>query len=161
MNYAGPETVFVVIASMAAHSGDFSKLASVLDNPLGAEVVGLAAGITPPAAYAFSKYGVVRLVEREAKRWGERGARIVSVSPGLIDTSMGRAERDSAPVVQKLIDAQPVPRMGTVDEIADAVEFLLSARASFITGTDLIVDGGSVALQHTDPNIAAAMRNTG
>ena len=148
-------TVFVVIASQAGHSASFDKLTPLLDDPLGKGVIEqLSEGVGAPAAYAISKRGVMRFTQREAKLWGERGGRIVSISPGLINTPMGRAELESSPVLQQITDAQPVPRMGKAEEIADAVEFLISDKAMFITGADLLVDGGSLAVQRTRPEIA-------
>lgn len=154
---AGAVTVFVVIASMAGHTANFDKLIPVLDDPLGEGVRQLGVGLPSQHAYAFSKFGVLRYVQREAGAWGAKGARIVSISPGLIDTAMGRAEMATAPVLERVVANLPVPRLGDVEDIADAVEFLISPRASFITGSDLLVDGGSMAQQRTDPEAARAM----
>ena len=65
----------------------------------------------------------------------------MSLSPGLIATPMGAAEFQN-PQKMALFQSSPLGREGTVVEICDAVEFLLSDRASFISGTDLLVDGG-------------------
>ena len=105
---------------------------------------------TPEMAYSLAKLGLNRMCARRALAWGRRGARIVSMSPGMIATPMGALEftggnRDSK---LALLERSPVGREGTMVETADAVEFLVSSRASFITGADLLVDGG----------IAAAMR---
>ncbi|MFG2943456.1 SDR family oxidoreductase [Streptomyces sp. NPDC048282] len=93
-------------------------------------------------AYQISKYGLLALARREAGAWGERGARIVSLSPGLIATPMGAVEFEHSPTKRGLLARTPLGRQGTMLEIADAVEFLASDRASFISGTDLLVDGG-------------------
>lgn len=154
---AGERTVFVAIASMAGHSGNFEKLLPVVDDPLGHGLARLAEGLPPQHAYAISKFGVLRYVQRMAKAWGERDARIVSISPGLIDTPMGRAELAGAPVLDKMVAGLPVPRLGSPDDIADAIEFLVSPKASFITGSDILVDGGSMAQQRTDPEAARMM----
>ncbi|MDE0987610.1 MAG: SDR family oxidoreductase [Pseudomonadales bacterium] len=69
-------------------------------------------------------------------------ARIVSISPGTIYTPMGRAEHDSNPAAAAVVQATPVGRWGSPNDIAAACEFLVSDQASFITGTDLRVDGG-------------------
>jgi NAD(P)-dependent dehydrogenase (short-subunit alcohol dehydrogenase family) len=77
------------------------------------------------------------------------GARIVSLSPGLIATPMGALEFERQPVKYDLLAKTPIRREGTMLEIADTIEFLASDRASFISGIDLLVDGGlTAALSH-------------
>jgi NAD(P)-dependent dehydrogenase (short-subunit alcohol dehydrogenase family) len=99
-------------------------------------------------AYMFAKLAAQLRVRAAAPAWGERGARVNSVSPGVIATAMGRAELvgSDQQLVQQLIASSPAGRMGTAEEIAAAVEFLLSPSAAFITGADLLVDGGAVAV---------------
>lgn len=96
----------------------------------------------PQLAYPLSKYALMAYCRRRAAAWGERGARIVSLSPGLIATPMGAREFANSPQKMKLYERTPLQREGTMLEIADAIEFLASDRASFISGTDLLVDGG-------------------
>lgn len=143
----------VLLASMAGH-----LVASVVD-PTVDEVLAdpLAPGAAerfvaappvhgdPSMAYSFAKRGVVRLARRRAPAWAARGARINSVSPGSIDTPMGAAELEGQPAMRTLLGQTPIPRLGTADEIAAAVAFLLSDGASYVTGTDLLIDGGLVA----------------
>ncbi|MET0370389.1 MAG: SDR family oxidoreductase [Sphingobium sp.] len=148
---AGAGSAAVLIASIAGHNAAIDRDAD-LDAPLAPGVLDrLVEGIDSYGAYSYSKRGVMRLVEARARSWGQRGARIVSLSPGLIATPMNEAEFDANPIIGRMLDATPVPRMGSAGEIADAIAYLCSDRASFVTGTDLRVDGGIVAVMHTDP----------
>jgi NAD(P)-dependent dehydrogenase (short-subunit alcohol dehydrogenase family) len=94
------------------------------------------------AAYTWAKHGVLRLVRREAVRLGPAGARICSLSPGLIDTPMGRREAAAQPIKAELLRRTPLGRLGRSEEIASVVAFLTSDRAAFVTGIDVLVDGG-------------------
>ena len=93
-------------------------------------------------AYALAKRGVIRAVARAAVRWGRHGGRVNSVAPGLIDTPMGRQEFDQQPMMREMLERTPLGRLGQPSEVADAVVYLLSDEASFISGIDLLVDGG-------------------
>ena len=79
----------------------------------------------------------------EAVAWGMRGARICSISPGIIDTPQGRQEFEEQPAMATMIDLTPIKRWGQPEEICNVVAFLLSDEASFMTGCDVVVDGGS------------------
>lgn len=92
-------------------------------------------------AYAWSKKGVQLEASKAAVRWGRQGARVVSLSPGLIDTPMGRQEFENQPVMRTMYDNTPLGRFGTADEIAAVVAFLVSDEASFVSGIDVLVDG--------------------
>lgn len=94
-------------------------------------------------AYGFSKLGVQLLVQKYAPIWGSNNARINSISPGIIDTPMGRLELEKQPVAKIVVDSTPLSRTGKPEEIANVAAFLASDAASFITGCDLLVDGGS------------------
>jgi len=94
-------------------------------------------------AYLLSKRAIIATVKREAKAFGERRARLVSVSPGLIDTAMTQGVEN--PLTISLLAAASVPRLGRPVEVAAACVFLCSPAASFITGCDLRVDGGELA----------------
>ncbi|WP_411681342.1 SDR family oxidoreductase [Clostridium thailandense] len=101
-------------------------------------------------AYGVAKRGVHVQVRKQAIAFASRGLRIVSLSPGIIDTqtSLDEFDRDAkteAKEMHMLIDhLVALKRMGRTYEIASVVEFLLSDKASFITGTDILVDGGCV-----------------
>jgi NAD(P)-dependent dehydrogenase (short-subunit alcohol dehydrogenase family) len=148
-----PGGAAVLFASMAAHltaTGDPGSLRDLLDNPMapGAEdqfVASAEVGDDPSMAYGWAKRGVINLVRRSATPWGRHGARINSVSPGIIDTPMGRQEAEAHPAMATLVDRAPMAREGTDDDIVHAVTFLLSDNASYVTGTDLVIDGGVVA----------------
>jgi NAD(P)-dependent dehydrogenase (short-subunit alcohol dehydrogenase family) len=89
-------------------------------------------------------------VEQAAAPWGKRGGRVVSISPGIISTPMGRQELEEgeSEQMQGMLDISPVPRIGTAEDIAAAAQWLASPAASFVTGCDLRVDGGVVAAVH-------------
>jgi NAD(P)-dependent dehydrogenase (short-subunit alcohol dehydrogenase family) len=99
----------------------------------------------PGAAYSLAKRGVKVFTQREAIRLGPLGARVVSVSPGLIDTPQGRQEAQEHPSIAAMLQATPLARMGLAAEVAKVVAFALSDDASFLSGTDLLVDGGVIA----------------
>jgi NAD(P)-dependent dehydrogenase (short-subunit alcohol dehydrogenase family) len=96
-------------------------------------------------AYTWAKRGVHRLVRREAASYGRAGARICSVTPGIIDTPMGRQEADTHEVMAMLVKSSALAREGRPEEVAAGVAFLLSDEATYITGVDLTVDGGVIA----------------
>ena len=144
----GPGSAVVLISSLAAHgltpSPELQELlrdAAADDLP---ERLATAMGdkATSQMAYVLSKWGMNFYARREAAAWGARGARIVSLSPGLIATPMGALEFEKSPGKQSMYEKTPLARECTMLEIADALEFLTSPRASFISGTDLLVDGG-------------------
>jgi len=95
-------------------------------------------------AYAWAKRGVIRAAARAAVAWGRRGGRVNSVSPGLIDTGMGRQEFEAQPIMQVMLDNTPVGRLGRAEEVAALVAFLVSDEASFISGVDILIDGGGL-----------------
>ena len=142
-------TAVVCISSMSGYMAPRQgPYIEVLKKPLADNVVEsmeqFAQG-NPGAAYSLSKLGVQLIVEDQAWRWGEKGARINSLSPGTINTPMGRQEASKQTEMKKMLEITPLRREGEASEIATAVEFLLSDAASYITGIDLRVDGGTVA----------------
>ncbi len=94
-------------------------------------------------AYNFAKLGVIEMVKANAMKFGKKGLRIMSVSPGIIMTEMAKnAQSENADIMKKMVENTPAQRTGKPEDIANAVKFLASDEASFITGTDLLVDGG-------------------
>ena len=97
-------------------------------------------------AYILSKKANQLRVRNAAMKWGRRGARINTISPGIIVTPLAYDEfRAAGEGYQKMIESSAMQRVGNPAEIANAAQFLLSDQASFITGTDLLVDGGTIA----------------
>jgi NAD(P)-dependent dehydrogenase (short-subunit alcohol dehydrogenase family) len=144
----------VVIASMAGHM--FPPLTAEQEHALthtpARELLQLEfvspQKITEPGfAYGVAKQANHIRVRAASAHWGRRGARVNSISPGIISTPMGQQELAS-PVgdgMRAMIAASATRRIGTPDDIAAATAFLLGPDASFITGTDLLVDGGVIA----------------
>ena len=99
----------------------------------------------PRFAYPISKRAVQLYAVAMAPAFGRVGARIVSLSPGIIDTDMGRLEQKAGPEMDRMIEVTALARMGRSEEIASVVAFLASPAASYISGTDILVDGGTVA----------------
>ena len=153
-----PGSVAVLIASSAGHMFPaMPDVMKVLAEPLAPgfldaveAIIGQLGGGASPGgmggiSYSLSKAAVHRMCERRAQTWGPKGARIVSISPGMIATPMGKSEIANTMGAQALLDATPVGRAGTAMDIALAAQFLCSDAASFISGTDLLVDGGGTA----------------
>ncbi len=149
-----PGGAAVVVASMAGHMAGGLDAASeralaatpaqdLLDLPF---LVPIAAG-DPGPAYSVAKRANLLRVQSAAASWGERGARVNSISPGVISTAMGRQELDgeSGDQMRAMVAMSGTGRLGTPDDIAAAAAFLLGSDADFITGADLLVDGGVIA----------------
>jgi NAD(P)-dependent dehydrogenase (short-subunit alcohol dehydrogenase family) len=102
-------------------------------------------------AYGIAKRANQVRVQAAALAWGRHGGRVVSISPGIIATPMGAAELagPSGDHMRAAIEMSATGRLGTPDDIAATVEFLTGPAASFITGTDVLVDGGVIAAIRT------------
>ena len=98
-------------------------------------------------AYQYAKRCNVLRVQSAACEWGARGARVFSISPGIIMTPLAFDELNGprGEGYRKMLELMPARRAGTVDEMGALVAFLMGPEAGFITGTDVLCDGGSTA----------------
>ncbi|MCP9746770.1 SDR family oxidoreductase [Lacihabitans sp. CS3-21] len=98
-------------------------------------------------AYCLSKRANHLRIQAESIKWGERGARVNSISPGIILTALAKHELES-PIgdgYRAMITASAAKRVGTVDEVATLAHYLLGPDSSFVTGSDILMDGGVIA----------------
>lgn len=162
---AGEGSVIVNVASMAAHmlpaemipTGQFPLALS--DGDAFMDVMLTACNIVPEdaqsgIAYALSKSFVRWYSQSQAERFNARGLRIVSVSPGSIDTEMGRLEEQAG--AGAMVADAAVPRWGKPEEMAELLAFCASDKAGYLTGTDILNDGGVIASMTERARAAAA-----
>jgi NAD(P)-dependent dehydrogenase (short-subunit alcohol dehydrogenase family) len=145
-----PGSAAVCFSSSAAYAiAPFvdAELEALLRTPLAPDFLERAtqrAGDDSGFAYALAKVGVIRAAARAAVRWAPRGGRVNSLAPGLVDTPMGRRELERQPAMRDMLAQTPLGRLGDPDELAAVAAFLVSDAASFVTGIDLLVDGGQL-----------------
>lgn len=154
----------VNVASMAAHMLPAEIIPTVkfplaLDDPdqfLAEMAAACAVGpeeARSGLAYAISKSFVRWYSTSQAERFNGRGLRIVSVSPGSVDTEMGRLEEQAG--AGAMVADAAVPRWGTAEEMAELFAFCAGDKAGYLTGTDILNDGGVIASMTERARIAA------
>jgi NAD(P)-dependent dehydrogenase (short-subunit alcohol dehydrogenase family) len=99
--------------------------------------------LRPGMAYSLSKGFVMWYCKSQSARFGRQGARILSVSPGSFDTAMGRLEEQHG--AGAVVEYAALKRFGRPEEIAELLAFCASDKASYLTGVDILCDGGAVA----------------
>lgn len=144
----------LVVSSMAGHMRALSPLTpeqeralahTPTDDLLALPVLSADAVPNSGVAYSLAKRANHLRVQAAAVGWGDRGARVNAISPGIILTPLARDEMSGpgAEGYRQMIEQSAAGRVGTTDEIGDAAAFLLGA--GFVTGTDLLIDGGVIA----------------
>ena len=93
-------------------------------------------------AYAASKAGVINLTRALAARWAPDGIRVNAVAPGYVETAMTELVRQDHALADALLQRQKLGRWGRPEEIAELIVWLLSDKASFVTGSTHLADGG-------------------
>ncbi|EZG83932.1 short-chain dehydrogenase/reductase [Gregarina niphandrodes] len=104
-------------------------------------------------AYQMAKRCNQKRVMAEAVKWGRRGARLNSISPGIVVTPLARDEFKGprGDFYKDMFARCPAGRPATADEVANVAELLLSSKGAFITGTDILIDGGATASYYYGP----------
>ncbi len=162
---AGEGSAIVNVASMAAHllpaemvpSAQFPLALQDVDAFMDAMMAvceAVPAEGRSGIAYAVSKSFVRWYSQSQAERFNARGMRILSVSPGSIDTEMGRLEEQAG--AGAMVTEAAVPRWGRPEEMAELLAFCAGDKAAYLTGTDILNDGGVVASMTERARVAAA-----
>jgi len=147
-------TAGVVIASMSGHrlpalTAEQNKALATTpaDELLSLAMLQPDRVVDPLNAYQISKRGNALRVMAEAVRWGKRGARINTISPGIIFTPLARDELNGprGPGYKKMLEGSAVGRGGTPDEVGNVGALLMGEEGAFITGSDFLMDGGVTA----------------
>ena len=152
--------VGVTISSQSGHR--MPQLGNIIDEQLATTPTEelLSLEVLQPAnikdtlhAYQLAKRCNEKRVMYEAVRWGERGARINSISPGIIVTPLAIDEFNGprGDFYKNMFAKCPAGRPGTADEVANVAELLMSDKGAFITGSDFLIDGGATASYYYGP----------
>jgi NAD(P)-dependent dehydrogenase (short-subunit alcohol dehydrogenase family) len=162
---SGEGSVIVNVASMAAHMLPAEMIPTeqfplaLQDADAFMDAMLTACTIAPEnmrsgISYALSKSFVKWYSQSQAERFNARGMRIVSVSPGSVDTEMGLLEEQAG--AGAMVANAAVPRWGKAEEMAELFAFCASDKAGYLTGTDILNDGGVVASMTERARVAAA-----
>lgn len=144
----------IVISSMAGHmppplppEQDHALAFTPTEELLALPFLGPDAVRDSMAAYGIAKRANHLRVQAASLSWGARGARVNSISPGIVATPLAQHEMasDSGPIYRAMIEASPAKRVASAEEVAAAAAYLLGPEASFVTGSDLLIDGGVIA----------------
>lgn len=155
LKHANPRMALVNVSSIAGHmlpslmiptrifrlavGGDLERFEQKLTSVSNLGPKAMRSG----SAYSLSKAFVIWYSKAMAHRFGEKGARILSVSPGSFDTEMGRLEEQSGS--GRLVEFAALERFGRPEEIAELLAFCASEGPGYLTGTDILCDGGALA----------------
>ncbi len=147
LEVADKNTVLILIGSMVGTLvPDSSLYNDYLENPSKEGAIEALLRVVrnnSDAAYNFSKRGVQLLAKKYAGAFGEKGARILSLSPGVIMTPMAEKAAEEHPEQMNYMRSMtPAGRNGKPEDVAHLIAFLADDKSSFITGTDILVDGG-------------------
>ena len=129
-----------MLKACAPHLGEGAAVVNI------ASLTGLIGRLEGASMYGASKAGVMAYTRYLACELAPQGVRVNCLAPGYIAVPMSPSMRAVSGGEEALIPTVPLRRLGTVDEMAEIVEFLLSDRASYITGTTIVADGGVTAL---------------
>lgn len=144
------DSSIVLFSSMMGHTVPENDLYDgALRNPLAEDSLDIVKQVVKDDSnimYNFTKRGVLLITQDNAMRFGKKGSRINSISPGVIMTKMGlKAAEEHPEIIANMISMTAMGRTGEPDDIADVVKFMLSNDARFMTGADILVDGGIIS----------------
>lgn len=136
LNLKGPTILCNLVAPrMAKQNGGSIVLMSSLSGLRGNTSIG---------SYAMSKAALAQLARNLAVRWGEANVRVNAISPGLIDTGLADVFKNNPDLYARRMARTPLRRMGLPREVAAAALFLATPAGGFVTGHNLVVDGGTL-----------------
>jgi len=121
----------------------------MIERGSGGSIINIAsiAGIHPQyegLLYSFTKAGLIMMTKSWAQEFGKHNVRVNAIAPGLIKTDLSAYFHENPERVKSIEDTQPIPRVGTTEELAYVALFLASDRASFTTGEVMVIDGGAM-----------------